>query len=293
MTIKMKISKQQLKKVLPDVSWQNPGFNFVFQAMNPLDYSIRYIKGLSDLPPYSTRIRSNGVTNQFGGQVFYNMGNLLADHLKNYASLSNKSDVLEIGCGCGRTAFALSKILDNGKYTGMDIEQVSLHSCQQRKIFQDKKFKFDYLDVQNDEYNPEGKNPADIYKFPYANNQFDVIFLVSVFTHMLTKDVKNYISEISRMLKPGGTCMVTTFLMDEGRNSHGLSFPYNDQEHYFYSLTMPEIAVGYYLNFYINQFNVNSMTQVNKPLLGSWRNTTESLSASGFGQDILFFTKAT
>lgn len=283
--------KKIVKMIMPGVSWQNPVLNLVFKAIDPIDYIIRLASGLSDLPPYSIRVRSNGVTKQFGGWNFNKFGILLAEHLKTYAFLNSQSRVLEIGCGCGRTAFALSGILEDGNFTGMDIEKKSLQTCRKTPLFIEKKFNFGWLDVYNNEYNPIGVHHADSYKFPYERNTFDVIFLVSVFTHMLTDDVKNYTSEISRMLKPGGVCMITTFLMDKGRQNKGISFPYNVMDHYFYNQTMPEVAVGYYLEFYKVLFASCGLVQVHDTLWGSWRDTREVESLSGFSQDIIFFAK--
>ncbi len=283
--------KKLLKKFFPNVSWQNPVLNLAFKTIDPVDYCVRTTRGLSDLPPYSIRVRSNGVTRQFGGKNFHQFGNQLAEHLKNYTHLNNQSKVLEIGCGCGRTAFALADILDEGNFVGMDIEKIALESCQKNALFNRKNFRFDYLDVQNDEYNPAGTCRADSYKFPYNANEFDVIFLVSVFTHMLTDDVKNYIAEISRMLKPGGVCMITTFLMDKGRQSNGISFPFNEKNHYFYNQVMPEVAFGYFSEFYTTQFASHGLKQIHDTLWGSWRNMDNIISSSGFAQDIIFFTK--
>ena len=281
------VMKRAMKKIFPGVSWQNPLLNLAFKAINPVDL----IYGRSGLPLYSIRVRSNGVTKQFGGKNFYKFGNQLAEHLETYASLNKKSKVLEIGCGCGRTAFALSRILENGNFVGVDIDKPSLHSCKQSSIFIRKNFRFEYMDVYNGEYNPTGKHHADTYKFPFEDNEFDVIFLVSVFTHMLTDDVKNYISEISRMLKPGGVCMVTTFLLDRGSQTNGISFPYNEKEHYYYNQKMPEVAVGYYLEFFKAQFALFGLSQVHKTLWGNWRKTEEFQPSSKFGQDVIFFAK--
>lgn len=280
-----------LKKIFPGVSWRNPLLNFVFHILNPIDFLVRSAHGLTELPPYSIRVRSNGVTKQFGGQNFFNFGKLLAELLKKYASLNNSAKVLEIGCGCGRTAYALTKSLDDGNYVGVDIDKTSLRWCQEQRLFASKRFTFNHLDVQNNEYNPEGQLRADKYRFPYGDNEFDVIFLVSVFTHMPTDDVKNYIREISRMLKPEGTCMVTTFLMDKGRETGRLSFPYKAQDHYYYNPSLPEIAVGYYLDFYLQQFASSNMQLVGEPLWGGWRTSSDTASASGFSQDIVFFSK--
>ncbi len=282
--------KTSLKMIFPGVSWQNPLLNLVFQGLNPVDYLVRAAHGLTDLPPYSIRVRSNGVTRQFGGQRFAAYGTLLANLLQTHAALDKQSQVLEIGCGCGRTAFALARILNKGNFVGMDIEKVALESCKHRPLFIKQDFKFEYLDVQNDLYNPQGTCQARQYTFPYDDESYNVIFLVSVFTHMVTADVINYIQEIARMLKPGGRCMLTTFLMDQGRNTQGLSFPYNVDAHYFYHQTTPEVYIGYYLDFYVQHFAANQMKLL-ATLWGSWRQGTVLDPASGFSQDILVFTK--
>ena len=38
---------------------------------------------------------------------------------------------------------------------------------------------------------------------------------MSVFTHMRRREVANYLSEISRVLKPNGKCYITYFLINE------------------------------------------------------------------------------
>ncbi len=290
--------KKIAKKIFPGVSWKNPIVNFVFKLIDPIDYIARSARGLSYLPPYSIRVRSTGVSKECLAMNFYKDGVKFSNLLKDHASLNSESKVLEIGCGCGRTAFALSSILDDGNYYGVDIEKISLDSCKKRPIFLKKNFHFEHLDIQNDEYNPDGKSRADTYKFLYDSNSFNIVFMISVFTHMLTDDVKNYIAEISRILKPEGYCMFSTFLMDHGRNSNtnDLSFPYNESCHYFHNQSMPEIAVGYDLDFYVSEFASVGMTLAGDPLWGSWRKNPDITTTTGFGpdefgQDILFFKK--
>ena len=291
--------KKIAKTIFPGVSWKNPIVNFAFKVLfDPIDYIARSVKGLSYLPPYSIRVRSTGVSKECRATNFYKDGVKFSNLLKDNASLKSESKVLEIGCGCGRTAFALSSILDDGNFYGVDIEKTSLESCKERSVFIKKNFHFEHLDIQNDEYNPEGKNRADNYKFQYDDDFFNVVFMISVFTHMLTDDVKHYIAEISRILEPDGYCMFTTFLMDHGRSSHtnDLSFPYKDSNHYYHNQSLPEIAVGYDLDFFVKEFASVGMKLDGDPLLGSWRKNPDIPSATGFGpdefgQDVLFFRK--
>jgi SAM-dependent methyltransferase len=70
-------------------------------------------------------------------------------------------------------------------------------------------------DICNKAYNPIGRLAAADYRFPFEDRKFDFVFLASVFTHMLRNDVDHYFSEISRILKPGGRCFITWFLLNE------------------------------------------------------------------------------
>ena len=84
------------------VSWQHPVVSRVLLSLDPVDYLVRLPRGLAYLPKYSIRVRSNGVTGQFGGGRFARFGALIASYLQRYAGVTPSSRVLEIGCGCGR-----------------------------------------------------------------------------------------------------------------------------------------------------------------------------------------------
>lgn len=283
--------RKVVKALFPGVAWKNPIINAVFRGIDPFDRFASRISGHHNLPPYHIRVRSNGVTKQFGGHKFSQYGELLRDLLVQHAGIDPESSILEIGCGCGRTALALKNYLKGGSYTGMDIERESIRYCQNASVFQCDAFTFDFLDVQNDEYNPAGEAAASDYVFPYEDGEFHAVFLVSVFTHMLTDDVKNYIEEIARMLKPGGTLMLTTFLMDHGKQSSRLFFPLSDKEHHFNNREMPEVAVGYYRQFFVDECEAHGLF-LKQSLLGGWRGSDSSVSPeSGFSQDMLFFAK--
>ena len=283
--------KKAIKKVFKGVSWQHPLFKIAVKIIDPLDYVARSLSGLAKLPPYSDRVVSNGVTRQFGGKGFHSFGKVLSKQLQTGANLSPSSRVLEIGCGCGRTAIVLNKTLTNGHYTGMDIHKGSIDSCLKNKVFNKETFDFHHLDVQNNEYNSGGLNSAKDFDFPYDSGSFDIIFMVSVFTHMLTDDVKNYIKEIARMTSPGGTCMVTTFILDSDKEMYRMKFPHKDQEHFYYNQNLPEEAIAYTLGFFEHQFGSHNMSLKGEPSWGSWRGNTQTSSDTGFSQDILFFKK--
>lgn len=106
-------------------------------------------------------------------------------------------------------------MLMGGYFEGFDIAVKGIEWCQKNITPKYPNFRFQVADLYNKLYHPKGKYPDTEYKFPYADNSFDFIYLTSVFTHMLPGGVENYLSEISRVLKPGGKCLITYFLLNE------------------------------------------------------------------------------
>lgn len=96
-------------------------------------------------------------------------------------------------------------------YDGIDIVKPSIEWCAKIYARRFPRFHFHFADLFNGEFNPEGKDLASEYQFPFADSTFDFVFLTSVFTHMLPPDTKNYLAEISRVLKPGATCLAPSF----------------------------------------------------------------------------------
>lgn len=106
------------------------------------------------------------------------------------------------------------RIGDDGAYYGIEIVKSAVEWCN--GAYRDfPNFKFIHADVYNAHYNPAGRVAVRDYKLPFDGETFDVVFLSSVFTHMWPGDVRHYLSEIARCLKPGRRCMATCFLLNE------------------------------------------------------------------------------
>lgn len=266
------------------VSWKNPVVSAAVHALDPVDSLVRRMNGQFQLPPYSVRARSVGIRPDIGGKEFIQVGRTICNLLKVHAALTPDTRTLEIGCGCGRNAFALAEFLEDGNYTGMDIERVALEGAKNSALLRRKRFSFQFLDVRNDAYNPEGRYAAAEYVLPYADDSFEVVFMISVFTHMLTDEVRNYAAQIARVLQPGGRCFFTAFLLDGRADSE---FPYKSQHHNYANQSVPGIAVAYGLDFLSSVFAANGMRMTAGPIWGAAHGGVSPAR----DQDIVVFTK--
>lgn len=202
--------------------------------------------------------------------------------------------VLDVGCGMGRMAVPLTNYLSpEGEYWGFDIAKTGIKWCQRRISTKFKNFHFQHIDVYNKNYNSKGKIRAKDFRFPFKDNYFDFVLLTSVSTHMLPSDMENYLSEISRVLKHGGKCLITFFLLNEESENliHAgcstLDFKYKIEGCLTIDDRNPERAIAYREDYVKGLFG-NYRLKIIQPIhYGSWCKRNTFLSY----QDILVATK--
>jgi SAM-dependent methyltransferase len=160
--------------------------------------------------------------------------------------------VLEVGSGVGRKALPLTRYLSReGSYDGLDIVPEGVAWCNQHIASRNPNFHFQVADIYNTRYNRDGELRAENYVFPFSDEQFDFVFLASVFTHMLPEGMDNYLSEIKRVMKSGSRCLITYFLIDDealalmesGKSS--LEFPYDHGDYRVHVEEDPEGTIAY------------------------------------------------
>ena len=143
-------------------------------------------------------------------------------------------------------------------------------------------------------YNPTGKYKPSDFRFPYPDESFDVVLLASVFTHMLPADVKHYMHEIVRVLKPGGRTLITFFLLNEESSAlskegkASFNFEHEMQGYRTTNVDNPEAAIAYPEAFVRDLYGECGL-ELREPLrYGTWCGRTNGMS----GQDVVIAVKA-
>ena len=151
----------------------------------------------------------------FGRANFVAVGQEFFEYFRAIGGLHPGDRVLDVGCSSGRMAVPMTAYLTGGgAYEGFDIAIPEIQWCKRNISSRFPNFRFQRVDIRNKSYNPYGRDVAATFRFPYADATFDFVFLTSVFTHLLPEEVENYLAEIARVLKPGGRCFGTWFLLN-------------------------------------------------------------------------------
>lgn len=139
-----------------------------------------------------------------GGRLAYESIQQALD--ENEVVLSSPAAILDFGCGCGRVACYWQGAA-NTRFCGADYNAELVHWCEQHLSF--------------GEFGVNDLGPP----LTYDDETFDLIYALSVFTHMPADLQDAWMDELARVLKPGGYLLITT---------HG--------EHYSSSLPVSERA---------------------------------------------------
>lgn len=116
----------------------------------------------------------------------------LADHFKKHIPLDNIK-VLDWGCGPGRVIRHMPDVIGEGSsFYGTDYNKNSVDWCT--KNLKGINFNLNSLDA----------------KLPYETDTFNVIYGISIFTHLSEQMHYGWYNELVRVLKPGGILFLTT-----------------------------------------------------------------------------------
>lgn len=100
--------------------------------------------------------------------------------------------ILDFGCGSGRLTRYLFALAPEAQVFGCDVSARSIEECRRKY--------------------PHGHFALNDWRPPlgFEGNQFDLVFSYSVFTHLSEHNHKDWLKELSRILKPHGVMVHTT-----------------------------------------------------------------------------------
>jgi SAM-dependent methyltransferase len=196
--------------------------------------------------------------------------------------------VLDLGCGVGRFALALTDYLDDtGSYEGIDSSPRSVEICERWIGSRFERFRFRRAEVFNTHYSPDAPRRASDYRFPYDDAIFDFVFSNSLFTHLMPEDLENYLREIGRVLKPAGGTLNTFMLLnrvsqasiDAGRSQQALPHVLCSGRLRVHRLDLPEAVTAHDEQF-VRDSHLRANLRIVEPVrYGEWSGREPSAPA--------------
>ncbi|MEM9022461.1 MAG: class I SAM-dependent methyltransferase, partial [Bacteroidota bacterium] len=149
--------------------------------------------GFEKVPHASLRFRVHGVPHldsflSVGKNCTESIEKALAHVGRDFNAMGR---VLDFGCGCGRTLLWWGKKGVKPELFGTDIEPESIAWCQQ------------HLDFVTTGVN-QGDPPL-----AYPDNHFDLIYAISVFTHLKETHQDAWLQELQRVTAPNGIVLLS------------------------------------------------------------------------------------
>ncbi|SDT48291.1 Ubiquinone/menaquinone biosynthesis C-methylase UbiE [Paenibacillaceae bacterium GAS479] len=113
--------------------------------------------------------------------------------------LPRDGQILDVGCGAGRIAIYLAE--KGYQVIGTDVSEQLLNVAKEHSMQNNQPIKF----IQN-----EG------VQLPFKDAEFDVVIGFKVLCYIPTRELRaEALREYSRVLKPGGTCILTQYIVPE------------------------------------------------------------------------------
>ncbi|MBZ5594526.1 MAG: class I SAM-dependent methyltransferase [Acidobacteriia bacterium] len=120
--------------------------------------------------------------------------NLVQQHVDEMGiDLCNGGRVLDFGCGCGRTIRWFLSGAGDAEFHGVDVDADAVAWCKNH--------------LHKGHFLATAPGPP----LPYPAEHFDVIYCLSVFTHLNESMQDIWLAELSRILKPGGVLLLTVY----------------------------------------------------------------------------------
>ena len=139
------------------------------------------------VPPPELIVRVAGTAD---ARWFLEGGRLGFESIRERIPVEKLGAVLDFGCGCGRvTRYWLGV---GPAVTGTDLSDAAVDWCRRNLPFA--------------RFEPNGLAPP----LPFEDESFDLVYALSVFTHLPEELQLLWVRELARVLRPGGRLLLTT-----------------------------------------------------------------------------------
>jgi SAM-dependent methyltransferase len=149
--------------------------------------------GFAQLPPATLRFRVHGDLDlhsflQSGRQCRQDITAALA---RVGREMDSFRDVLDFGCGCGRTIIWFSDAARSAHFSGTDIDADAVEWCREHLSFAS--------------FGVNQPTPS----LAYGADSFDLVYALSVFTHLDQAYQLLWLRELQRVTRPGGLVLLS------------------------------------------------------------------------------------
>jgi SAM-dependent methyltransferase len=197
------------------------------------------------IPPPDLRVRVHGAPDLAS---FYFVGAVIAGNIEQQLAAHglkppSHANVLDFGCGCGRVISHLGRRRTEWRFKGSDIDQDAVQWC------------VGHLGDMA-EFKQNGIWPP----LEYQASSFDLIYSISVFTHLPEEMQFAWLQELTRVAKPHGVLFLSTHNMSLLPHS----VPESSGENGFYYLSgcvTPGLPNFYQRSFHDHKYIMDNWTQ--------------------------------
>jgi ubiquinone/menaquinone biosynthesis C-methylase UbiE len=164
-----------------------------------LEDAMRHEQGLLPVPPKALQVRVIGLYSPYFIEGGWTTLRVFEETLAKFGrSIDSFRTVLDFGCGCGRVTRALHHRTPGIELYGTDVDSEAI----------------DWLKRNCGKVAHFSANAA-MPPLPMADSFFDLIYGISVFTHLPEEMQVAWLAELNRVTKPGG--YVLTSIYDQNR----------------------------------------------------------------------------
>jgi SAM-dependent methyltransferase len=178
--------KRRLLRLLQRTGLIGPAFRTYERVVSVRPGRPQPVEG-PPLPPRRLMVRVAGTAD---GDWFLRGGRAAYDAIAAHVPLDEIDAVLDFGCGCGRVARYWSGFA--GTMSGSDVSEAAIEWCRSN------------LSFARFETNALAPPVA------FADESFDLVYALSVFTHLTEELQLAWRDELRRVLRPGGRLLLTT-----------------------------------------------------------------------------------